>query len=119
MLGTSGGELSTVTDQCVEHGVTLPALSTETLTALQGVLHLPADVWPRNPVDVGIGFNVPGSYQERMRRAIRAVAADPSVDVVAVLQGFHRDSPDIAYSLNREMLGAAAKESLSSESPFW
>ena len=110
MLGTSGGELSTVTDQCVEHGVTLPALSPETLTALQGVLHLPADVWPRNPVDVGIGFNVPGSYQDRMRRAIRAVAADPSVDVVALLQGFHRDSPDLAYSFNREMLGAAARE---------
>src|ERR1700677_3020212 len=110
MLGTSGGELSTVTDQCVEHGVTLPALSPETLTALQGVLHLPAEVWPRNPVDVGIGFNVPGSYQDRMRRAIRAVAADPSVDVVALLQGFHRDSPDLAYSFNREMLGAAARE---------
>jgi acetate---CoA ligase (ADP-forming) len=111
MLGTSGGELSTVTDQCVEHGVTLPALSAETLTALQGVLHLPADVWPRNPVDVGTGFNVPGSYHERMRRAIRAVAADPSVDIVAVHQGFHRDSPDIAYSHNHEILDAAAKES--------
>ena len=111
MLGTSGGELSNVTDQCVEHGVHLPALSTETLTALQGVLHLPADVWPRNPVDVGTGFNVPGSYHDRMRRAIRTVAADPSVDVVAVHQGFHRDSPDIAYSHNHEILDAAAKES--------
>jgi acyl-CoA synthetase (NDP forming) len=118
MLGTSGGELSTVTDQCVEHGVALPALSTETLTALQGVLHLPADVWPRNPVDVGIGFNVPGSYQDRMRSAIRAVAADPSVDVVALLQGFHRDSPDIAYSFNREMLGAAARESALIKKPI-
>ncbi len=118
MLGTSGGELSTVTDQCVEHGVDLPALSTETLTALQGVLHLPSDVWPRNPVDVGIGFNVPGSYQDRMRRAIGAVAADPSVDVVALLQGFHRDSPDLAYSFNREMLGAAAKESALMKKPI-
>jgi acetate---CoA ligase (ADP-forming) len=118
MLGTSGGELSTVTDQCVEHGVTLPALSTETLTALQGVLHLPADVWPRNPVDVGTGFNVPGSYHDRMRRAIRTVAADPSVDVVAVHQGFHRDSPDIAYSHNHEILAAAAKESALIEKPI-
>jgi acetate---CoA ligase (ADP-forming) len=118
MLGTSGGELSTVTDQCVEHGLALPALSPETLTALQGVLHLPADVWPRNPVDVGIGFNVPGSYQDRMRRAIRAVAADPFVDVVALLQGFHRDSPDLAYSFNREMLGAAAKEASLIEKPI-
>ena len=118
MLGTSGGELSTVADQCVEHGVTLPALSTETLTALQGVLQLPADVWPRNPVDVGIGFNVPGSYQDRMRRAIRAVAADPSVDFVVVLQGFHRDNPDIAYSHNHEILGAAARESALIEKPI-
>ena len=118
MLGTSGGELSTATDQCVEHGVTLPALSAETLTALQGVLHLPEDVWPRNPVDVGIGFNVPGSYHDRMRRAIKTVAADPSVDVIAVLQGFHRDSPDIAYSHNREILGAAAKESTLLEKPI-
>jgi acetate---CoA ligase (ADP-forming) len=118
MLGTSGGELSTVTDQCVEHGVTLPVLSTETLTALQGVLQLPSDVWPRNPVDVGIGFNVPGSYQDRMRRAIRVVATDPSVDVVALLQGFHRDSPDIAYSFNREMLGAAARESALIKKPI-
>jgi acetate---CoA ligase (ADP-forming) len=118
ILGTSGGELSSVTDQCVEHGVALPVLSTETLTALQGVLQLPSDVWPRNPVDVGIGFNVPGSYQDRMRRAIRVVAADPSVDVVALLQGFHRDSPDIAYSFNREMLGAAARESALLEKPI-
>jgi len=111
MLGTSGGEVGAVTDQCVEHGVTLPAFAAETLTALQRVLHLPEDVRPRNPVDVGVGFNTPGSYEDRMRGAIRAVAADPCVDVVAVLQGFQRDSPDLAYSLNREILGASAKES--------
>jgi acetate---CoA ligase (ADP-forming) len=111
MLGTSGGELSTIADLCVEHCVSLPSFTVETLTALQDALHLPADAWPRNPVDVGIGFNTPGSYQDRMRAAIRAVAGEPSVDVVAVLQGFQRDSPDVAYSLNYEILGAAAKES--------
>lgn len=118
MLGTSGGELAAVTDQCAEHGVTLPAFTTQTLTALQNALHLPGDVWPRNPVDVGIGFTVPGSYQDRMRTAIRSVAADPSVDVVAVLQGFHRDSPNLAYSLNYEILGAAARESSHIEKPI-
>ncbi len=111
MLGTSGGELGALTDQCVEHGVKLPVFAPETLAALQGVLHLPADVVPRNPVDVGVGFENPGTYEDRMRGAIRAVAADSSVDVVTVLQGFQRDSPDLAYSLNREILGAAAKES--------
>jgi acetate---CoA ligase (ADP-forming) len=118
VLGTSGGELSAVTDQCVEHGVKLPAFSAQTLTALQSALHLPADVWPRNPVDVGIGFNVPGTYHDRMRAAIRSVAADPSVDVIALLQGFHRDSPDLAYSLNREVLSAAAKESFEIGKPI-
>jgi acyl-CoA synthetase (NDP forming) len=98
--------------------VALPALSAETLTALQTVLHLPTDVWPRNPVDVGTGFNAPGSYQDRMRRAIQAVAADPSVDVVAVLQGFHRDNADLAYSFNREMLGAAAREAALIKKPI-
>ncbi len=110
MLGTSGGELGAIADQCVDHGVALPAFGPETLAALQRVLHLPADVWPRNPVDVGTGYSVPGSYQDRMANAIRAVAADPSVDVIAVLQGFNRDSPDLEFSLNREILGAAAKE---------
>lgn len=118
MLGTSGGELGAITDQCVEHGLTLPQFSTETLAALQGALHLPADVWPRNPVDVGVGFNTPGSYEDRMRAAIRAVAADPCVDVVAVLQGFQRDSPDLAFSLNREILSAVATESSSIGKPM-
>jgi acetate---CoA ligase (ADP-forming) len=118
MLGTSGGELGAVTDQCAEHGVALPALAPETISQLQSALHLPADVWPRNPVDVGVGFNVPGSYQERMRRAIRTVAGDLSVDVVAVLQDFNRDNPDLANSLNREILDAAAKESSSIGKPM-
>ena len=97
----------------------LPALSTETLTALQGVLQLPSDVWPRNPVDVGISFNH-GSYQDRMRRAIRVVAADPSVDVVALLQGFHRDSPDIAYSfLNQDVWVPPPWNLRSLKRPFW
>ena len=118
VLGTSGGELGTLTDQCVANDVSLPKLSAETLSALQGVLHLPKDVWPRNPVDVGIGFDVPGSYEDRMRAAIRTVAADPAVDAIGVLQGFHRDSPELAHSLNHEILGAAAKESMQLGKPL-
>jgi acetate---CoA ligase (ADP-forming) len=118
LLGTSGGELSTVADQCVDHAVKLPDFAADTLTELQRVLHLPSDVWPRNPVDVGVGFNVPGTYQDRMRAAIRTVACDPSVDVVAVIQGFDRDSPDLAHSFNREILGAAAKEACRIKKPI-
>lgn len=117
MLGTSGGELGNVTDMCVELGVALPELAPKTLARLQEHLVLPADVTPRNPVDVGTGFNFKGTYEDRMRGAIRAVAADESIDAVLVLQGLHRDSEDLNLSLNREMVMAAAKESESIEKP--
>lgn len=108
MLGTSGGELGRVTDQCVELGVPLPALGKPALSALQQALVLPADVVPRNPVDVGTGFEFQGTYKDRMGGAIRAVASDPEIDIVAIMQGFRRDNPDLRYSLNREMMSAAA-----------
>lgn len=117
MLGTSGGELGNVTDLCETHGVDLPPLSAPTLGALQEWLVLPDDVEPRNPVDVGTGFNFAGTYENRMRGAIRAVAADPSVDIVVVVQGTHRESEDLRFSLNREMMNAAAKESLEQAKP--
>jgi acyl-CoA synthetase (NDP forming) len=111
MLGTSGGELGNVTDMCVALGVEVPALASETLRKLQDWLVLPDDVLPRNPVDAGTGFNFTGTYQDRMRGGIRAVAEDPSVDVIMVVQGFHREGEDIRMSLNREIMDAAAKES--------
>lgn len=117
MLGTSGGELGNVTDLCVELGVELPALAPATLKALQQWLVLPDDVVPRNPVDVGTGFNFSGTYEDRMRGAIRAVAADPSIDVIAVAQGFYRESQDLRFSLNREMMNAAAKEKIEGSKP--
>lgn len=117
MLGTSGGELGNVTDMCVELGVDLPKLAPETLRQLQDWLVLPDDVLPRNPVDVGTGFNFSGTYQDRMRGAIRAVATDPSVDIVLVVQGFHREGDDISMSLNREIMDAAAKESATAGKP--
>lgn len=117
MLGTSGGELGNVTDMCVELGVELPPLAPETIKQLQDWLVLPDDVYPRNPVDAGTGFNFAGTYQERMRGAIRAVATDPAVDVVMVVQGFHREGDDIGLSLNREIMDAAAKESSATGKP--
>ena len=108
MLGTSGGELGRITDLCVELGVPLPPLSQPVLKAVQAALHLPEDVVPRNPVDAGTGFNFPGSYKERIGGAIRAVAADPDIDIIAIMQGFRRDNPEIKYSLNREIMSAAA-----------
>lgn len=110
MLGTSGGELGNVTDLCEALGVALPAPGEATIAALQQALVLPADVLPRNPVDVGTGFNFAGTYQDRMRGAISALAQDKSVDVIAILQGFHKDSDKIELSLNNEIMSAAAKE---------
>lgn len=117
MLGTSGGELGNVTDLCEELGVDLPAFCAETLAKLQEWLVLPDDVPARNPVDVGTGFNFSGTYEERMRGAIRIVADDPAIDLVTVVQGFHRDSEDIRFSLNREMMNAAAREAALIDKP--
>lgn len=117
MLGTSGGELGNMTDLCVQLGVELPPLAAHTLKALQEWLVLPDDVLPRNPVDVGTGFNFAGTYEDRMRGAIRAVAADPSIDVIAVVQGFYREGPDLRFSLNREMMNAAARQKIEGDKP--
>ncbi|MGV8951038.1 MAG: acetate--CoA ligase family protein [Cypionkella sp.] len=110
MLGTSGGELGNVTDLCEALDVALPAPGATTLADLQQALVLPSDVVPRNPVDVGTGFNFAGTYQDRMRGAISALAQDPSIDMIAILQGFHKDSDKIEMSLNNEIMSAAARE---------
>ena len=117
MLGTSGGELGNITDLCEMHGIELPALAPQTIAALQEWLVLPEDVTPRNPVDAGTGFNFAGTYEDRMRGAIRAVAADPSIDIIAVVQGFHKEGEDLRMSLNREIMGAAAKEAVAGTKP--
>lgn len=117
MLGTSGGELGNITDLCEMNGIDLPALAPQTIAALQEWLVLPEDVTPRNPVDAGTGFNFAGTYEDRMRGAIRAVAADPSIDIVAVVQGFHKEGEDLRLSLNREIMGAAAKEAVAGTKP--
>lgn len=110
VLGISGGELGHLADLSVEHGVDMPALSAETTGQLQRDLALPADVIPQNPVDVGTGFAFRGTYEERMRGAIRTVASDPSIDAVMLMQGTFRDAETADLSLNRQMLNAAARE---------
>jgi acyl-CoA synthetase (NDP forming) len=117
MLGTSGGELGNVTDMAETLGIDLPAPGAATIAALQETLVLPADVLPRNPVDVGTGFNFAGTYEERMRGAISALAQDEAVDAIAILQGFHKDSEKIELSLNREIMSAAAKEAALLDKP--
>ncbi len=115
VLATSGGELGLVADLAARQGLDLPDLAPATVAQLHSALYLPEDVVPQNPVDVGMGFGNPASYHDRMRACIQAVARDPGVDVVAVLQSFDRDNADPALSLNAQMLGAAAKEALVQE----
>lgn len=110
LLATSGGELGLFADAAFNQQLPTPPLGDDTVHALKQVLRLPDEAVQANPVDVGTGFENPASYQDRMRACIRAVAADPSIDVVAVVQGYHQDNPDPAFSLNAQMLGAAAKE---------
>lgn len=112
IVSVSGGELGAITDQCVAHGVELPALSANSSAALSEALYLPGDVGVRNPVDVGTGFRNPGTYIERMGASMRAVATDENVDVVALMTSF---SPK---GLAREMLVAAANEAPSLGKPM-
>src|SRR5690606_25802313 len=67
-------------------------------------LALPADVNVRNPVDVGVGFKSPLTYHDRMRACVRELAADPEIDVVAVMASFGPNQH------SREMLSAGAAE---------
>jgi acyl-CoA synthetase (NDP forming) len=104
ILSVSGGELGSITDQCVAHAIDLPVLGATAIAGLKQALYLPDDVGVRNPVDVGTGFRNPGTYIERMGASMRAIATDENVDVVALMTTFG------PKGLAREMLIAAANE---------
>jgi acyl-CoA synthetase (NDP forming) len=119
LLGTSGGELANAADLAVGLGLELPNLSPATQAKVQQIQSFPADVFQQNPIDVGTGFASRVSYHDRMRACIRAVADDEAIDVVALLQGFNRDNPDLSLSLNRSMLAAAAAEAATLPKPIF
>jgi acetyltransferase len=78
IVTNGGGAGVLAVDRLADFGARLAELSTDTLVTLDGTL--PAN-WSRaNPVDI-VGDATP----ERYRTAIAAVAADPSVDVVLVM----------------------------------
>jgi acetyltransferase len=78
IVTNGGGAGVLAVDRLVDFGTRLAELSADTLAALDRTL--PAN-WSRaNPVDI-VGDATP----ERYRTAIAAVAADPSVDVVLVM----------------------------------
>lgn len=108
ILGTSGGKLAAVTDTAVELGIPIPSLADSTVQRIQEVLSLPPAIEPQNPLDVGIGFRSKRPYGERFQECMKAMAADDSVDLVAVMQDLSSD--ENRRSLNDEIVEAAALE---------
>lgn len=78
IITNGGGAGVLAVDQLIDDGAVLAALGAETLAALDGAL--PATWSHANPVDI-IGDAPPDRY----RAAIRAVAADPGVDALLVM----------------------------------
>lgn len=119
LLGTSGGELANTADMAVKLGLDLPELAPATQAEIQRIQNFPADLFQRNPIDVGTGFASRTSYHDRMKACIRAVAEDAAIDVIALLQGFGRDNQTLAASLNHSMLSAAAAEAPTLPKPIF
>jgi acyl-CoA synthetase (NDP forming) len=78
VITISGGEASLIADLCTERGLSLPALSAETVSALRPLLSPTAIV--RNPVDaMGLGWE-----SARFGEIVTRTAADPAVGAVAI-----------------------------------
>ncbi|MFI5015856.1 MAG: acetate--CoA ligase family protein [Hyphomicrobiales bacterium] len=81
LIGVSGGGMAHVSDLADEIGLGLPELSPETVASLRRLL--PVYATPQNPLDVtSVVFADPSIY----RSALRALADDPGVGVVAAVQ---------------------------------
>jgi acyl-CoA synthetase (NDP forming) len=83
---SSGGECGLIADLSADFGLPLPALAPQTVERLAQVL--PAYVHPANPLDYGA--NTWGTV-EPYRSAVTAMAADPAVDLLGVVQDFPGD----------------------------
>jgi acyl-CoA synthetase (NDP forming) len=82
----SGGELALAADIAQTVGVALPTYSKSTSNSLRRILALPDFVAPGNPLDVGAGFRSALRPEDRQAESILALADDPSIDIVAVIQ---------------------------------
>jgi acetyltransferase len=106
VLGTSGGKLAATADAATDLGLTLPALSPETLRRLSTTLNLPPSASIDNPVDVGTGFRSSVPYGERFAGCLAAVADDPDIDLVVVQQDLSCETSS-EMDFNREIVMAA------------
>jgi acetyl coenzyme A synthetase (ADP forming)-like protein len=100
VVTNAGGPGILLADACEARGLTLPELSSATVTALRGFLPPAASV--RNPVDV-----LAAATPEDFSRALEAVGADPAVDAVVVIYvpPLAIDPDEVAAAIAR---GAAA-----------
>lgn len=78
IVTNAGGPGIMASDACESHGLQIGALAVETVKALRAFL--PREASTRNPVDM-----IASAAAESFEKAVRLVAADPSVDALLVL----------------------------------
>jgi acetyl coenzyme A synthetase (ADP forming)-like protein len=78
IVTNAGGPGIMASDACESHGLEVPGLGEETITALRGFLPREASV--RNPVDM-----IASASPENFERTVRLVANDPGVDAVLAI----------------------------------
>lgn len=78
MISISGGSGVTATDDIIEHGLELPALSKDTQEKIAKITFTDVGMSVKNPVDLGAsyyGFSV-------ISKSIKAILQDPKIDIL-------------------------------------
>jgi acetyl coenzyme A synthetase (ADP forming)-like protein len=78
VVTNAGGPGVLLADACEAHGLSLPSLAPETVTALRGLL--PPQAGLGNPVDM-----IASATPEHFSRALELVGADPNIDAVVAI----------------------------------
>jgi len=114
LITNSGGGASLAADVAEQVGLSLPSFAPDTIASLRRTFELSPDVPVDNPMDGGIGYASSVPYRERYSQALRAIAADPAVGIVAMLQ----DGRQTPSPLHVWMLEAATQCGAALEKPF-
>jgi acetyl coenzyme A synthetase (ADP forming)-like protein len=112
IVTNAGGPGIMATDACESHGLELPALADETVTALRSFLAREAST--KNPVDMIASASV-----ESFEKGVRLVANDPNVDSVLVIYvpPIVTRPLDVAQAIVRGVAGAASDAAARGEGP--
>jgi len=104
VVSSPGGLAVNAADAVEEAGLELSSLAPSTVETLREIL--PAEgTSPSNPVDLGFGAVRPGVYA----RVLKAVAADPSVDVILAVgtaPASRKGDPGLLNAITEEMVQA-------------